>query len=250
MHGYLYIGAASFVIFVSVAGFGPSLVDQSRRTLPLDALVGAHGVVTSAWLLLFLVQASLVAIRRTAAHRRLGATGAILTLAMIVIGTLTTIEGARRGYDLSGDLGRAVAPPDSPPPTREDFVAGMFAPLLGFVGFGALVAAGLWFRHRPEIHKRLMLLALLVLTGVPLLHLSGYVIGHWPKMYESMSIAVPLTANLLLFAGAVHDKLTLGRIHPVSLWMPLVWIGGTALLLAVVQPSATWRQVAQWLVGS
>jgi len=57
----------------------------------------------------------------------------------------------------------AQRPPGSASPTREDFVAGLFAPLLGFVGFGALVGAGLRFRHQPEIHKRLMLLALLVL---------------------------------------------------------------------------------------
>ncbi len=68
-------------------------------------------------------------------------------------------------------------------------------------------------------------------------------------MYESLSIAVPLTANSLLSAGAVHDKVTLGRIYPVSLSTPLVWIGGSALLLAFVQPSATWRQLSLWLVG-
>ncbi len=75
-----------------------------------DRAVGAHGVVTSAWLLLFLMQGSLVAVKRTAPLRRLGAIGPLLTLAMTVIGVLTVIERARRGYDLNGALGRAAAP--------------------------------------------------------------------------------------------------------------------------------------------
>jgi len=245
-----YIGAATFVIVVCIAGFGPSLVDQSRRTGPPTVLMKTHGVITSAWLLLFLVQATLVAARRTDVHRRLGLITVIVTFAMIVNGVLTVIEGGRRGYDLSGDLGRATIPPGSPPPTGPDAIAaGMFPPLLGFFAFGSLVATGLWFRHRPEIHKRLMVLALLDLTIVPLLHLAGYLIGHWPTLYGPLSIAVPLTSQLLLFAPAIHDKATLGRIHPVSLWMPLVLFAGTGLLFVLVQPSSAWRQFSLWLVG-
>jgi hypothetical protein len=54
---------------------------------------------------------------------------------------------------------------------------------------------------------------------------------------------------LLLFASAVYDKLTLGRIHPVSLW------GAVGLLLynnaraVVIGPSAAWHSFAAWLVG-
>ena len=249
LNSAFYIGAAAFVITVCIAGFGPSLIDQSRRTGSPTALMTAHGVITSVWLLLFLVQAILVAVRRTNGHRRLGVIGGIVGLAMIVIGVLALIEGARRGYDLSGDLGRATIPPGSPRPMGEDAIAGTFGGFLGFFVFGALVAAGLWFRDRPEIHKRLMVLALLDLTFVPLLHLSGYLIGHWPRLYAPLSVAVPLVSSLLLFAPAIHDKATLGRMHPVSLWMPLVVLGGTGVLFAVVQPSAAWRQVSVWLVG-
>lgn len=244
-----YIGATAFVIIVCIAGFGPSLIDQSRRTGPPTAMMVAHGVITSVWLLLFLVQATLVAVRRTEAHRRLGVIGGIVGLAMIVIGVLALIEGARRGYDLSGDLGRATIPPGSPRPMGEDAIAGTFGGFLGLFVFGALVTAGLWFRHRPDIHKRLMLLALLDLTFVPLRHLSGYLIGHWPALYGPLSIAVPITSGLLLFAPAIHDKATLGRIHPVSLWMPLALLVGTGLGFGIVQPSAAWREVSLWLVG-
>jgi hypothetical protein len=55
-----YIGAALFVILLNVVGFGPSIIDQSRRNASLTPLVMAHGIAAGAWLLLFLAQATLV----------------------------------------------------------------------------------------------------------------------------------------------------------------------------------------------
>src|SRR6266542_3009764 len=55
-----YVGAALLMIFLSIAGFGPSILDQSRRNAPSSPMVIAHGMVVGAWLLLFLIQAALV----------------------------------------------------------------------------------------------------------------------------------------------------------------------------------------------
>ena len=115
------------------------------------------------------------------------------------------------------------------------------------LNFGSLVAAGWWYRRRPEIHKRLMLVALLSLAGTPLLHLGGYVVGRWPELLWPVR-ALPLAGNLLLFAGAVHDKITTGRIHPISLWVPLALILVMLFTLAV-SLSAPWRQFAASLAG-
>jgi hypothetical protein len=245
---WLYVGSAIFVILVHLAGFGPSVFDESKRNGSPTLLVTAHAAAACAWLAFFFVQAMLVVLRRTAVHRRLGSAGAVLTIVTVGLVFPTVIEMSRRGYDLSGDLGRAGTAPGTPPPAAEDLAVGILAPFLGAVNFGALVAAGLWFRHRAEIHKRLMLLALLSLTLVPLIHLSGYLAGQWPGLYSPLTIAVPVVANLLLFTVAVHDKMTRGRIHPVSLWAPVLWIAVVAVVVVTIQPSATWRQLALWLV--
>ena len=50
------------------------------------------------------------------------------------------------------------------------------------------------------------------------------------------------------FIPAVHDKLTRGRIHPVSIWIPLLSIVGFVVLNAVVAPSALGLKVASWLL--
>ena len=214
---WFYAGAAVFMLVLSAAGFGPSFVEQAKRTAPPTMLVIAHGVLATMWLLLFLTQAILIATRRTAAHRRVGNAGPVIAAVMIVLGYLTVIEFTRRGYDLSGDLQRAPLPPGFPPPTREEFVAGMLAPLAAFVNFGILAAAGLWFRRRPEVHKRLMLLALVSLALTPLIHLSGNVAGRWPGLSAVLSLAVPVVFICVLFISAAHDKLSGDRIHPLSL---------------------------------
>jgi uncharacterized membrane protein YozB (DUF420 family) len=245
---WFYIGTALFMIVLSAAGFGPSFIEEGKRTAPPTPLVIAHGFVAAMWLLLFLVQVTLVANRRTAVHRRVGKIGPVVAALMIVLGYLTIIEFARRGYDLSGDLQRAPLPPGIPPPTPEEFVAAILAPFLGFANFAILIGLGLWFRNRPEVHKRLMLLASVSLALTPLIHLSGNLVGRWPSLSAGLSMAVPVTYILVLFVGAAHDKLSRGRIHPISLWIPALIIVELFGLNPVVMKSAMWSDFAERLV--
>ena len=113
MKSRFYVGAAVFVILLNVAGFAPSLIDQSRRVAPPTWLMTAHAALAGAWLLFFLIETTLVATRRTAIHRRLGVAGPFIAFAMIAVGALTVIDLSRRGYDLSGDLARAAFAPGS-----------------------------------------------------------------------------------------------------------------------------------------
>jgi hypothetical protein len=243
---WFYIAVALFVILISVAGFGPSIVDQSRRTAPLTLLVGAHGIIAAGWLLLFLLQSVLVATGRTAVHRRLGRIGPVLAATMIVLGVLMLLDG-RGGSDLSGDLNRGLNPPGAPRLSPEEAAPGILFPLAGFLSFGVLVAAGLSYRHRPEIHKRLMLFALFPLVGEPVIHLIGYLAGHWPALQGTAGMIAGPASLLLLSVSAIHDKVSQGRIHPVSLWTPVLLLAWQNGLPMVVFPSAVWREFAVWL---
>jgi uncharacterized membrane protein YozB (DUF420 family) len=236
---WFYIAVGLLVILLNLAGFGPALIDKSMRNGPPSLLVIIHGLVAGAWLLLFLAQATLVATGRTSIHRRLGTIAPALTVVMVVLIFPMTIELARRNHDLSGDLLRAAAAP-----TVAELDGGLNG-LVAALNFGILVAAGWWYRRRPEIHKRLMLVALLSLTPVPVAHLAGYVIGRWPDLFGPARVA-PFAANLLLFAGAVHDKVTRGRIHPISVWVPLALIA-VALTAGAASQSAPGRELAAWL---
>lgn len=75
---WFYVGVALLMILLNLVGFGPSIIDASKRNVPLPftLLVTAHTILSVAWLLLFLAQTTLVATGRTALHRRLGIFGA------------------------------------------------------------------------------------------------------------------------------------------------------------------------------
>jgi hypothetical protein len=243
---WFYICAGLFVILLAFAGFGPSIIDQSRRNAPLTPLVIAHGIVSGAWLLLFVTQATLVATRRIAVHRRLGLVGGLLAPVVFVVGYRVLIEEVRRGYELSGDLARAFTPLDSPPPSAAEFAPGILPPLAGFFNFAVLAIAGLCCLRWPDVHKRLMLLALTPLAGEPIIHLVGHVAGRWPTLQGAAIFLLPVQL-LLFFASAIYDKVSMGRIHWVSLWVPILLLAELNVLNFVVGPSVAWQKLAMWL---
>jgi hypothetical protein len=114
------------------------------------------------------------------------------------------------------------------------------------VEFGILVAAALWNRHRPDVHKRLMVLALLLLPGVPLLHLGGVLVGRWPVLQGGVTAAVILISLVLTCVPAIHDRMSRGRIHPVSLWVPVLMFAW-AVVTGALTSSNKWREFATWL---
>ena len=64
-------------------------------TPPLSPLRHLHGAVFTLWMVLFAVQTSLIAARRTTVHRRLGMAGVVLAATMVVVGTAVAIAAAK-----------------------------------------------------------------------------------------------------------------------------------------------------------
>jgi hypothetical protein len=228
-----YVWMALIAIGVVVAGFAPGLIDQAGRTAPLTPMATAHSLVFGAWLLLFLAQTTLVAGGRTHIHRQLGVAGAGLAVVMVVVGYAVAVETGRRGFDLSGDLNVANDP-----------LAFLVFPLGDLLSFTVLVGAALWYRRRPAVHKRLMLLATAgSLMGAPLAHL----IGHTPALRDIPGLIV-LALTALYAASAVYDKVALGRIHPVSLWGGVLLFVYGNVRAALIAPSEAWHRFAAWLI--
>ena len=230
---WFYVTVTLFVILINVAGFSPSLVNPSARTvpLPLTSLDLAHSLVSVAWLLVFLAQVTLVPAGRLTVHRRLGVFGVLLSAAFITVTWFMLVEGARRGFDLSGDLvprGTTVDP-------------GTFlAPGGALIPLGAFVGAAVWYRRRAAVHKRLMMLALLVSTGAPIAH----VVGHWP----AFAPYVLTGGTVIVFLPAIRDWVWERRIHPVSLWGAIVSTVWVSVFILVVPQTAVWRRFAAWVV--
>lgn len=230
---WFYVGMALFAILFSIAAFIPSLMQASVRLGPLTGLLAAHGVVFFTWLLVFLAQSILARTGRLALHRQLGMWSAILAAAMVVLGYESTIAMARRGFDLSGDLG-----------VRSDPLAGIAFPLLDIAMFAVLFVAAYLYRRRSAIHKRLMLLAVFGgLMPAPIAHLTG----HY-AFFHDKPLLTPLIVGAFLAVSAIHDRIVMRQIHPVSLWVALAVFIVDNLCAALVMPSPAWHAFASSLI--
>ena len=109
-----------------------------------SVLVHLHGAVFTSWIILFVVQSSLVSAGNIRLHRKLGILGAVIAGLMVILGILAPIGTLRRGAQL--------------PPifTPESFLIGN---IFGILIFGAYVAVAIWKRNNRLVHKRLMLMA-------------------------------------------------------------------------------------------
>jgi hypothetical protein len=97
-----YMGMALTAAVTAFVGFAPTFYLRGHLTLrpdqpALSPLLVTHGLVGTAWIVLFLVQTLLVASRRIRLHRRLGILGATVAAVFVVVGTLTAIDALRRG---------------------------------------------------------------------------------------------------------------------------------------------------------
>jgi len=221
---WFFTGMAVAALVTVFIGFAPSYyLGRFFEAPPRSTLVHLHGALFTSWILLFLTQTSLIATRRADLHRRLGIAGGTLALLMLVVGYLTAVEGARRG----------VTPPGGPRPLV--FLA---VPLGALVAFAILVGAGLYRRRRSDTHKRLMLLATIVLL-TPAIARMRFIGEGGPR--------VALTGTgLFVVACLIYDRAAHGRVHPAFLW------GGLFVMLslpvrAAIGRTEAWLSVAQWL---
>lgn len=216
---YVWMAVASAVTVFS--GFAPSFYLRPRASLPpLAPAVVAHGTIFTSWFVLFLVQTTLVAAGRTRLHRQLGLAALGLAVLIVVSGPAMAIGAARRGT-LPGDP-----------------LAFLHVILVDVLAFGIFAAAGLYYRHRPEAHKRLMLLATVSILPPA--------ISRWPLAVKQPAV-IPIV--LVLFVGAMlmHDRLSRGRFHAVSLWGGLALVASGPLRFAVSQ-TESWHRIAMWLI--
>ncbi len=219
-----YLIAAVGIIVVVLAGFSIDfdlLFDMSSVSL----LVRAHGLVMFAWVSVFFAQVFLVARHRVDLHRRLGIFGVALALLIVFLGTYTSIVAARLGGD--------HLPPGIP---AIPFLSGSLLLLLTFT---VLAGTGLAMRRRPDIHKRMMLLATVLLLDAALVRfISAYT--HW-------SIDAAWVRNLMVLACIVVDTVRYRRLHPA-------FVAGGLLLLAYdftqvwLAGTSAWIYFAKWVL--
>lgn len=185
------IGLAVFIIF----GFLQFALRGFVDPVAAPWWVHLHGVAMLAWLGLLVVQPTLETRGNLDLHRRLGWAGAALATLIAVLGVYTGLAS----------LVLHRFPPFFSPPY---FLALTFVEA---VTFGLVVMAAIRKRRDTERHRRLMIGATIVILEPALGRLLPM-----PLMIGWSDIPVGLIQLSVVGIIALHDRRTLGHIHPAT----------------------------------
>lgn len=216
---------ATAIVF---AGFAPTYyLGQWFNAPSLTPLVHAHGIVFTAWIVLFGVQVGLVETRRTPLHRRVGIGGAVLALSMVIFGVAAAISSARQGHT-----------PNAAIPA----LSFMAIPLFAITAFALLTSAAVALRRRPQAHKRLMLMATITIMAPAIARLPvGFIQVGGPPVFFGLT-------DMFLLAGVAFDLLTWRKVH-VAWWLGSTLVFASQAGCLLVAGTEHWLAFARWLTG-
>jgi hypothetical protein len=208
----IFFGSMALAMLATVfVGFSPTYYLMRWTDAPaLAPLVHLHGIAFSLWFVGFFVQTALISARRADLHKALGAGMIALAVAMVILGLNIAIGGDRAGTPRPFMDGRAF----------------LLLPLTILALFVTYLTLGYRYRRRSDYHKRLMLLASLVML-VP-------AIARWRVPGLPGPVVGMIVTSFFLFVAWGYDWRRLGRIHPALLWggllllasMPFRWLFG------------------------
>lgn len=227
---WFFTSMALLMLALVFIGFAPSyylsgILKPPPGLKPATTLVHVHAFLFSAWMLLFVLQTQLVAWRRTDLHRLLGTIGFLILPVMIVIATVSALHGVHR----------ASGPPMIPPLT---FLA---VPLLDVPVFALLIGGALANRRTPQMHKRLMFIAMIGMMSPA--------IGRMPLPPPFVGpVAIFVLPDLFLFALVLFDLMIMGRVHRATVWGGLLLVGSQVLRVLVWETEG-WLAFARWASG-
>lgn len=220
---YFFLAMALLLFAAVFIGFARTyyLAGLFRAELP-SAVVHVHGALFSSWLLLLVVQVSLVSIGRVKWHMKLGIFGVIVAGLMVIAGLATLVGALRRHaeFHMSASI----------------VFTGNLLQLLLFAGLVGWAARA---RKDGATHKRLMVLATVAIIGPALV--------RWPFAFAS---TIPALIGLLYVIPVLliaFDLWSLKRVHRATIWgtlgILLIQFGAFGLgQTALMQRVTSWVQ--------
>jgi len=163
---------------------------------PLPPVVHIHGLFYCSWIILLVVQALLVNVKSIALHRSLGTFGIAIGTGVALMGALITVL-----FMGATELN-----------TKDDYGL-TYLSIVAVLTFGILFCIAIRNVRKPEIHKRLILFATIIILppGINRLYMMTFELSNVPFL------ATYLTMNALIAAIAIYDWRTMGKISKTTL---------------------------------
>lgn len=219
---------AGVIAVITFVGFAPSYyLAPVFGAKPLSTLLHVHGAVFTGWIILYVVQTGLVAVRRTDIHSILGPITIVLGAAMVPLGVATAI------------LTKQVAAANHLPPRGPPLIF----PIGAIITFALLVGAAVVMRKRAEWHKRLMLLGTTAILTTPLARITRFMhLGLTP------ALGGMVLTDILLGALVIYDVKTCGKLRSATV------LGGgfflaTQVMRILININPAWQTFSRSLTG-
>jgi len=196
-----YLFAASvFILVLTLIAFSDNLVTDIGQESNRDPKFVVHGLFCLAWVVILVVQTHFIWTENRRAHMRLGVAGMLVAVG-VTLSTLWVFVAIWRGWDALPFFAKANR---------------FFLP-----SFAVLVLLGYLYRTKPVLHRRFMYLATLYMLGPVLDRASSH-------LELNVFVFNPVVWNGLFLTFFLYDRVTLGRIHPITwggfAWFYLVWV--------------------------
>jgi hypothetical protein len=227
LNQYFYFSMSLLIAVVVVYGFGQTIDQNLIHATPIRPwLLYVHATVFSGWVVFFILQSGLVRMRKVQVHRTLGWFGVAMGCLIPVLGISTAITMAR--FKVSHFHS---------PTAATDMAVSFF----DIVCFTIAFALAVYWRKKPEFHRRLMLVASCALTAAAFGRFPNHAFSYnW--FYSGVDV--------LVFLGVVRDLIVMKRVHPVYLYaLPALIVGQSFVMYLVDAVPAWWLKIANAMVG-
>ena len=217
---YFYFFMSLLMAATVVYGFSHTIDHNLIHASPLPPFVlYIHAIVFPGWVVFFIVQSALIRSHNIRVHRRLGWFGVGLAVAIVVIGAWTAIS----------IVGFSIEQKDP-----FDSVAFTIVQVMDLACFAVPFALAIYWRKKPEFHRRLMLIASCALLDAAF--------GRFPTLPLVFS---PAGVDALICLGVIRDLIVEHRVHKVYLYaLPILVVCQVAAIVTFVHASPWWVNFA------
>ncbi len=215
---YFYLSMSLVMAALVVAGFSRTVnASLIHANPPRPLLLWFHGAAFSTWVVFFIAQSALVRVRKVSVHRLLGWFGAGLAAVMVVLGFSITPVMTRFDMVVLHQTG------------VDSFIS---VPFYDMIAFGACIALAIYWRKKPEFHRRLVFIASCGLMDAA--------VGRFAFIFDN-SLFFPCL-DLLILLGVGRDLVVDRRVNQVYRYALPALVVGQSLAVYLWRVNPAWWQ--------
>jgi hypothetical protein len=223
-----FLWIALLGLLAVLTGFAKTFIlPVSRGSFSAPSIVYIHGAFAFSWILLFIIQTSLIHFRKYSTHIIFGTIGIFIAIGTSV--TMLQVGMYATNRDIKLGLGE----------TAFSSIVGVVTSAIMFL---TIVIAGILNRNNPAAHKRLMLLSTIVVLWPAWFRFRHY----FPSIPRPDIWFAVVLADSLIVISCIWDKIVNGRIHPVFKYVGF-FIIAEHIFEVIYFDSPGWRVLAHYV---